>query len=294
MTSSSRQTSQPQTSTRKASYLPPAVTSTNPQFATVAYGTVFRVYPSRVIQPSSDRDPHSNPQAAETVALEWTSELISRRFGYRSRPYPSHESKVVSTPIFRELAGMFPEQLADSGRARVRSQTGSKVTNVHMMALYLHFIVERHREAVLWSWAVGRMTQIAERGEEDWVEAAWREVGGAVKAGAVEVRSKSRKTLSREHARTRLGQEQGDYAFEAYRFSSDDGYPYSSLGEKGRGNWPEMRKVDLSAKGHPHFKCTIERRRCFPTRDDLVAGYTPADFFQHIAFIDVECGDCGM
>ena len=186
---------------------------------------------------------------------------------------------------------MFPEQLADSGRARVRSQTGSKVTNVHMMALYLHFIVERHREAVLWSWAVGRMTQIAERGEQDWVEAAWKEVGGVAEAGKVQVRSKSRKTLSLEHAQSRLGREQGDYAFNAYRFSSDDGYPYAALGEKGTGNWPEMRRVDLG--GHPHFKCTIERRRCFPTRDDLVAGYTPADFFQHIAFIDVECGDCG-
>ena len=153
------------------------------------YGTVFRIYPSRVIQPTSDREPGGSNQAAETVALEWTSELLSRRFGYRSRPYPAHESKVVNTPIFRELAAMYAEALADSGRARVRSQTGSKVMNVHIMALYLHFVVERSREAALWSWAVGRMTQIARRGDMDWLDAAWAEMGGAPKGTTTEVKA---------------------------------------------------------------------------------------------------------
>ncbi|KZV97495.1 hypothetical protein EXIGLDRAFT_703164, partial [Exidia glandulosa HHB12029] len=260
-------------------------------FATHAFGTVFRVYPSRVLQPTSFRDPSSSAQAAETVALEWSSEIISRRFGFRSRPYPSHESKAVSTPLFRELAALFPDALSQSARARVRSMTGSKVTNVHMMALYLHFVVERHREAALWSWAVARMTQIATRGEEDWAEVAWEEIGGAPRAKSVNVRARRRNTLSRPHLRDVLGEEVGEYAYTAYRFSSDDGYPYASLGEKGYKAWPDMKSVTKTAT-HPHYGCKVERTRCFPTRDDLAAGYSPADFFQHIAFIDVTCGDC--
>lgn len=53
-----------------------------------------------------------------------------------------------------------------------------------------------------------------------------------------------------------------------------------------------MRSVSVAAMGHPHYRCTLERLRCFPTRDDLAAGYTPADFFTHVAFVDPACGDC--
>ncbi|KAH7091869.1 hypothetical protein BKA62DRAFT_77180 [Auriculariales sp. MPI-PUGE-AT-0066] len=265
-------------------------------FYTQAYGSVFRMYPSYVIPPSSFRDPSSSPGSAEGIALEWSNELLSRRFGYRARPYPSHESKVVSTPLFRELAATYSDALLDSSRARVRSQKGSKVTNVHMMALYSWFVVERHREAVLWSWAVARMTQIKQKGEEDWVEAAWRELGGVRGTKSLLVHAKTRATLTVKHAKARLeGEErQGMHAYDNYKFSSDDGYPFASLGEKGTKRWPDMRYVDSSGNGHPHFRCKIDRTRCFPTRDDLVAGYTPSDFFQHIAFIDHECGDCVM
>lgn len=244
------------------------------------------------MHPSSDREPGGPNQAAETVSLEWSSELLSRRFGWRSHPYPAHESKVVSTPIFREMAAMFAEELTEAARARVRSQTGSKVVNAHTMALYMHFVVERHREAALWSWAVARMTQVAERGKDDWVEVAWKELKGLPKAKFVDVKAKRRDTLSKKHAKQQLGEEDGEYAWNAYRFSSNDGYPYASLGMTGQSNWPEMRNVPESAVGHVHYKCKLDRQRCFPTRDDLAAGYTQADFFQHIAFIDTQCGDC--
>ncbi|EJD36697.1 hypothetical protein AURDEDRAFT_117016 [Auricularia subglabra TFB-10046 SS5] len=263
-------------------------------FYTDAFGTVFRVYPSRVIQPASERDPNSPLQATETVALEKSSEIISRRFGYRSRPYPSHESKVVATPLFRELAALFPEALAESARARVRSVTGSKVVNVHMMALYLHFVVERHREAVLWSWAVARLSQVVAAGREDWAEVAWKDIGGTAKSKLVDVKARRRATLDKNHTMSVLGEFEGAYAARAYRFSSEDGYPYASLGDKGRKSWPDMKSVSDIADGHPHFKCRVVRQRCFPTRDDIASGYSPVDLFKHIAFFDIACGDCIM
>ena len=233
---------------------------------------------------------------AEQVALEWADELLSRRFGHRNRPYHSHESKTLSTPLLREMAAMYTDALAVSARVRVRADAASRVLNLHSLFLYVHFVVERHREALLWSWAVARMTQHAESNAGEWLDTAWLEVGGEPGSETIDVKAKKRDTIELPTLEKRLGRSDGEHAFGFFDFSSEDGFAYGSLGTRGLGRWPDMRKAELPLKpgfnGHPHFKCQIVRKRCFPTRRDLAEGYTSADFFRHIAFTNFQCGDC--
>lgn len=64
--------------------------------------------------------------------------------------------------------------------------------------------------------------------------------------------------------------------------ASQDGYPYTFLGERGSSRWPQF-----PAPHAPHMRCTIEFEKCFPS------GLTSAsEMFKHVAFAAPECGDC--
>ena len=73
--------------------------------------------------------------------------------------------------------------------------------------MFTHYLVERAREALLWTWAVGRVGGIDNSWGEREAEQAWLEVGGSKDGDGskeVEVESGPRDTLSARRVRDYL------------------------------------------------------------------------------------------
>jgi hypothetical protein len=72
---------------------------------------------------------------------------------------------------------MFPKEFHTTGLHPFR---GHDSTDVYAMFMWAHFLVERWREALLWSWVVAR--DVVEDGEDGenvgWTNGKWRELGG--------------------------------------------------------------------------------------------------------------------
>lgn len=99
--------------------------------------------------------------------------------------------------------------------------------DAYLPFLVTHWIVERHREALLWSWVVARLG-----GDDDeWGPAqsaqAWRELGGALDKDQVDVRRKPRSSLLEDQLIAVL-ESTGDTSIgrSQYAYLSRDGYPY--------------------------------------------------------------------
>ncbi|EJD49179.1 hypothetical protein AURDEDRAFT_161664 [Auricularia subglabra TFB-10046 SS5] len=69
----------------------------------VALGTVIRLQSDLLVTPESKR---KRPSKGDWLSLDHSNELISQRFGYRSRPYAIHEAKSASAPLLREMAAV--------------------------------------------------------------------------------------------------------------------------------------------------------------------------------------------
>ncbi|EJD55589.1 hypothetical protein AURDEDRAFT_179322 [Auricularia subglabra TFB-10046 SS5] len=252
-------------------------------FWTPALGTVIRLQSDLLVTPESKQ---KTPSKGEWLSLDHSNELISQRFGYRSRPYAIHEAKSASAPLLREMATMYGAALDQTAHNRFRATPAFDARDVHPFYFFSHFIVERWREAALWSWAVAK----SHGTDADWLENAWLDVvGGAVRKNeTVTVRATKRRTLDRENVVKLLGGEEM-LGSTTYQFASADGYPYSGLGEKGTKQWPDLRLATGTAADetmHPHFACELSRTTCF------APAASQADFFKRIAFERPECGDC--
>jgi len=114
-----------------------------------------------------------------------------------------HEAKAASTPLLRELALAFPDAIDATSRNRFRSRPAYEQRDVHPFFMYNHWVVERHREAALWIWAVAK----AEERGDAWLDAAWAEVGGASDSDSLQVYATRRRTLARDHLEEILGKE---------------------------------------------------------------------------------------
>ena len=120
---------------------------------------------------------------------------IGDRFGFRRRPYISHQAKVASLPILHEISTIWYNQLSQTSSHPFR-ETQSGESDPSMMFMFNHFIIERWREGLLWSWVVGK-----HGGSDDgWtlatMERAWRELGGVVGDEHIDVRAGPRDTMN--------------------------------------------------------------------------------------------------
>lgn len=101
----------------------------------------------------------------------------------------------------------------DGGDDEEEGGDGAGVWDVHATFLLPHLIVERWREALIWSWVVGRIGGVNDEWGEVEKRRAWAEVtGGGVGAEDVEkekevrVRLGPRKTLEEERVESVLRQ----------------------------------------------------------------------------------------
>ena len=106
--------------------------------------------------------------------------LSGERFGTRGRPYPIHAAKSFSMPLLQEAARIWEDEFSATAEHKFRGmkepETGSG--DAHMTFLLTHFVVERWREALLWSWVVGRIGGDEDQWGLEQKQVAWEELGG--------------------------------------------------------------------------------------------------------------------
>ena len=159
----------------------------------LAFGFVFRLEYWTQVPPTLD----PAPERGEWQGLRQSNFLISQRFGYafphsglcvsshplpiRStiRPYRAHMPKIMSVSLLREMSDSFPDAFTRTAARPMHAVwTDGAAGDVHPGFMFVHFVVERWREGLLWSWSVARMG-----GDDDFwdADAAWAELRGEEK-----------------------------------------------------------------------------------------------------------------
>ncbi|TIA89636.1 hypothetical protein E3P81_02884 [Wallemia ichthyophaga] len=218
----------------------------------------------------------------EGVAIARSSWVLGRRFGMRWRPYIAHHARSLSLPILNEAAIMFDNSFNNVTLARFRN-TKDAPWAIQSFFFASWFITERHREALLWSWIVGKWGASNQVIDTDKM---WSELTGGeslkhqvyVPHRVTVEDEELEKTLNNAHIPKPLNTE--------YAFSSMDGYGPGYLRQiwhrlLSRHGWPDLRD-DKRLKA-----CTITKEQCFKQ------GSTAEELFKHIAFEQYgDCGDC--
>ncbi|KAF7966442.1 hypothetical protein HWV62_38384 [Athelia sp. TMB] len=118
-------------------------------FASPLFGPVFRLQSSLLVASGT---PARAPDAeGEWPSLKYANQLLDARFGVRRRPYVAHFAKAYDKGVLAELAEVWPVELTEGAGVRFR---GGAVPGLAFLAT--HFVVERHREALLWAFLVAR------------------------------------------------------------------------------------------------------------------------------------------
>ncbi|KAI0952888.1 hypothetical protein AcW1_007251 [Taiwanofungus camphoratus] len=211
------------------------------------------------------------------------------RFGSRHRPYVAHEAKTASLALLHEMSVIWPDAFARTATHLFR-ETQNGDGDVNTMFMLTHFIVERAREALLWSWVVGRIGGVDDSWGEQEAAQAWRELGGVSNETSILVQSGVRQTLEKGRIEKVLrdsghkGQSRTSYIF-----SSLDGYPYVALGINGQMSFPSF-----SSETDPGRmpRCRISFDQCFQIEATEDNPSRASEVFKNLAFRKHSCGDC--
>ncbi|KAF8900345.1 hypothetical protein CPB85DRAFT_1439621 [Mucidula mucida] len=116
----------------------------------------------------------------EWRSLGWSAHLLNQRFGARKRSYVLHNARSLSLPLLHEASLAFGPQFSATPLSRFRGWheiPGEYEVNTMFHAT--HFIIERRREALLWSWIVAKWGGKGEGHlDEDLKNGMWEELGG--------------------------------------------------------------------------------------------------------------------
>ncbi len=105
----------------------------------------FKTNQYNTIHPPTEEDAH---RFGEKPFLIYTSWLLNRRFGSRKRKGQGHFGHILSRDIMREAIGSFPGPELESACKRFRGEPGFQL---YSWFVTFHYLIERHREAMLWS-----------------------------------------------------------------------------------------------------------------------------------------------
>lgn len=115
------------------------------------------------------RDPPTDLDArrfGEKPYLIYTSWLLNRRFGERKRKGQVHFGHSMSRSVTREAITSFPRPALQSSCQRFRGETGFQLYSWYVA---FHYTIERHREALLWSYIMLR-SDTDQDGNIGWAE----------------------------------------------------------------------------------------------------------------------------
>ncbi|KAJ7130267.1 hypothetical protein C8R44DRAFT_978397 [Mycena epipterygia] len=237
-------------------------------FHTTLYGQVFRMDPGLMVTGNASR-----LADGEWPSLRWSSRLLDERFGTRKRPYVQHNARALSVPLMHELSLAFGSYFAATPLSQFRgSHTVPGELEVNTIFMSAHYVVERHREALLWSWVVakwGGASGVIDR-EQKW--GMWRELGGVDNTDALTLLPADRSTeedvelnmlqAGLQPPRSFDNELQGDTT---YTWVSMDGYS------------PSFRKT---------AKTVVKRDECIGEEAELAW-----DVFRRLVKGSIACGD---
>ncbi|KAF7296237.1 Stealth-CR1 domain-containing protein [Mycena chlorophos] len=132
------------------------LTQPTPQsaFHTTLYGPVMRMDVSLLV---GGDNTGAGDGGGEWRSIPWSGRLLDERFATRKRPYTKHIPRAMSLPILHECMLAFAPFFANTPLSNFRgSHFAPREWEVNTIFLTAHFVIERHREALLWSWVVGR------------------------------------------------------------------------------------------------------------------------------------------
>ncbi|KAJ7656654.1 hypothetical protein B0H17DRAFT_359292 [Mycena rosella] len=145
-------------------------------FHSVLYGPVIRLYLSLMIQADVSGQAYGG---GEWRSLGWSAHILNQRFGTRGRAYVGHNARSFSLPLMHEAALAFGESFAMTPLSQFRgSHAVGGEFEVNTIFMATHFVMERHREALLWSWVVAKWGGVANGIlDEELKDAMWLELG---------------------------------------------------------------------------------------------------------------------
>jgi hypothetical protein len=90
-----------------------------------------------------------------------------------------HNARALSLPIMHEVSLAFGEYFAATPLSQFRgSHKVAKEYEVNTIFMSTHYVIERHREALLWSWVVGKWGGISGLLDREQKKRMWQELGG--------------------------------------------------------------------------------------------------------------------
>ena len=92
----------------------------------------------------------------EWGGLQHAALLIRNRFTDQKRMYMSHMPKALTLSLTHEASVMFADALTTAATRGFR-QSRRGVADIEMSWLVSHLRIERWREALLWTWAIGKL-----------------------------------------------------------------------------------------------------------------------------------------
>ncbi|KAF7357842.1 hypothetical protein MVEN_00830400 [Mycena venus] len=145
-------------------------------FHSPLYGPVFRLVTGFMVQGDASG---TSDGGGEWRSLGWSSHILNQRFGTRGRAYIGHNARSFSLPLMHEAALAFGDYFALTPMSQFRgSHDVSDEFEVNTVFTATHFVMERHREALLWSWTVAKWGGIADGIlDEELKDAMWLELG---------------------------------------------------------------------------------------------------------------------
>ncbi|KAJ7020020.1 hypothetical protein C8F04DRAFT_1145945 [Mycena alexandri] len=145
-------------------------------FHSTLYGPVFRLYPGFMIEADTSGNA---PGGGEWRSLGWSAHILNQRFGTRGRAYIGHNARSFSLPLMHEAALTFGDYFALTPMSQFRgSHDVGGEFEVNTIFTATHFVMERHREALLWSWTVAKWGRVADGMLDEELKAAmWLELG---------------------------------------------------------------------------------------------------------------------
>ncbi|KAJ7616620.1 hypothetical protein FB45DRAFT_934589 [Roridomyces roridus] len=256
------------------------------------YGPVFLFQTDRYI--ASD-DTGTLDGTSETRSLSWSNHLLDKRFGARRRPYIMHNARAFSLPLLHESSLAFAPYFSATPYSQFRgSHSVPREIEVNMMFTGTNWVVERHREALLWSWVVGKWGGGNEMVSEGTKDAMWTELGGEKgvdelkvlwpeRATRIEIASRMREAGIREpwvEGGVNRTQPRDQYAF-----VSGDGYVHAYLPLVP--DTPTHQFIPDFAVLSKSVACQMSRAAC------LGSGEQSAwDLFRRVLVEKPRCGDC--